>query len=433
MITVLIAFTALAGPPPAPHAAAWSAAEIAELRGFSLDELGAAPADPSNRHADDPRAAELGRKLFFDPRLSANGRISCATCHQPERDFQDGVPLSRGTGTTNRRAMPIAGTAHLPFLFWDGRKDSQWAQALGPLESPVEHGGTRARYAHVIADHYRSDYEAIFGGLPDLTAIPADAGPVADPAAARAWRALTDTQRDDVTRIFVHLGKAIAAYERRLEPARSRFDVYLASLLATGRPPADVFTADEEAGLRLFVGKASCVQCHNGPLLTNGDFHNTGVPANAALAPDRGRRLGARQVREDEFNRHSRWSDAPGATSELDFVKNDATEQERAFKVPSLRNVAARPPYMHAGQFASLAEVIRHYDEAPPSPAGHTELQPLHLDERERAQLEAFLRTLSARPGDDDAIASDLSAAARSRTASASLPARGLRATTPLP
>ena len=392
-MTIIIALAAL---PAARAAEAWSRAEIAELRHFSLAELGAPPADPSNRFADDAQAAALGRKLFFDPRLSVNGRVSCATCHQPERDFQDGLPLSKGVGTTNRRAMPIAGTAHLPFLFWDGRKDSQWAQALGPLESAVEHGGTRAQYAHVIGQHYRADYEAIFGRLPDLASIPPNAGPVADPQAAAAWRHLSSEQRNAVTEVFVNLGKAIAADERRIEPGKSRFDRYLESLLATGRAPADVLTADEQAGLRLFIGKASCVQCHNGPLFTNGDFHNTGVPAGASLPRDHGRRDGARQVLADEFNRHSRWSDARAESVEIDFVKPNAPEQERAFKVPSLRGVAERAPYMHAGQIATLSAVLRHYNQAAVAPAGHSELKPLKLADQELGQLEAFLRTLSA-------------------------------------
>jgi cytochrome c peroxidase len=392
----MIFIVALAAISAARAAEAWSAAEIAELRQFSLAELGALPPDRSNRFADDPHAAELGRKLFFDPRLSANGRVSCATCHQPERDFQDRLPLSKGVGTTNRRAMPIAGTARLPFLFWDGRKDSQWAQALGPLESAVEHGGSRAQYARVIAEHYRADYEAIFGRLPDLASIPPGAGPVADARAAAAWRHLSDEQRDGVTGVFVNLGKAIAAYERRIEPEKSRFDRYLESLLASGRAPADVLTTHEQAGLRLFIGKANCVQCHNGPLYTTGDFHNTGVPAFAALPRDRGRRDGVRQVLADELIRHTRWSDAPAESADIDFVKPNAPEQERAFKVPSLRGVAERAPYMHAGQIGTIAAVLRHYNQAPLASAGHSEIKPLKLADQELRQLEAFLRTLSA-------------------------------------
>jgi len=110
---------------------------------MSLDRLGPMPHDPGNRWADNPAAAALGQRLFFDGRLSGNGRVSCATCHDRENDFQDSMPLAKGMGTTNRRTMPIAGAPYSPFLFWDGRKDSLWAQALGPLESAVEHGGDR--------------------------------------------------------------------------------------------------------------------------------------------------------------------------------------------------------------------------------------------------------------------------------------------------
>lgn len=125
---------------------------------MSLAELDLLPRDPTNRVADDPSAADLGRRLFFDTRLSANGRVACSTCHQADRGFQDGIALANGVGTTARRTMPIAGMARSSFLFWDGGKDSLWAQALGPLESPVEHGGTRAQYAHVVADSYAREY-----------------------------------------------------------------------------------------------------------------------------------------------------------------------------------------------------------------------------------------------------------------------------------
>src|SRR5581483_669786 len=155
----------------------WTSAQLEELRSMSLADLESLPRDPTNRVADDPRASDLGRRLFFETRLSSNGRVACSTCHQPDRAFQDGTALATGVGTTARRTMPIAGMARSPFLFWDGRKDSLWAQALGPLENPVEHGGTRAQYAHVIADCYARDYEQIFGPLPDLSRVPRSAGP----------------------------------------------------------------------------------------------------------------------------------------------------------------------------------------------------------------------------------------------------------------
>ena len=374
----------------------WTADEIEELESMWIGSLEALPADPTNRFADDPRAAAMGERLFFDTRLSSTGTVSCATCHKPDRDFQDDVPLGKGVGTTNRRTMPIAGTAHAPFLFWDGRKDSQWSQALGPLESPVEHGGTRAQYAHVVAMHYRDEYESLFGPLPNLHGVPASAGPVADPDASTAWASLEQNQRDDVTAIYVNIGKSIAAYERRIDYGESRFDRYVHALVTTGSAPRDVLTADEIAGLRLFIGKANCTQCHNGPLLTNNEFHNTGVPAVATLPSDAGRSAGAVQVLADEFNCRSRWSDADtDDCAELDFLNADGHELERAMKVPSLRNVADRAPYMHAGQMATLDDVLDHYNRAPAAPSGHTELRPLHLNARELRQIEAYLRSLS--------------------------------------
>ena len=372
----------------------WTSDQIEELRSMSLAELEALPRDLTNRVADDPSAADLGRRLFFDTRLSANGRVACGTCHQPDRAFQDGTALATGVGTTARRTMPIAGMARSPFLFWDGRKDSLWAQALGPLESPVEHGGTRAQYAHIVADSYARDYEQVFGALPDLSGVPRSAGPVADREAASAWRELSSAQRDDVTRVFVNIGKAIAAYERRIEFGASRFDKYVGAL-ASGEPRQSILTDDEVAGLRLFIGRANCTQCHNGPLFTSNEFHNTGVAPRPELAMDHGRLTGATAVLSDEFNCRSRWSDARARCSELEFIVTGEHTLDRAYKVPSLRNVAERAPYMDAGQFATLAEVLDHYNRAPAAATGHSELRPLRLKPVELRQIEAFLRTLS--------------------------------------
>jgi cytochrome c peroxidase len=388
VLMVAIARVAASGP------GRWTSAELQELQSLSIAALEPLPPDPTNRVAEDPRAADLGRRLFFDNRLSSNGQVACGTCHQPDRGFQDGVPLAKGVGTTARRAMPIAGMARAPFLFWDGRKDGLWAQALGPLESPVEHGGTRAQYAHVIADAYAQDYEQLFGALPDLSGVPRAAGPVADPDAAAAWRALAREQQDAVTRVFVNVGKAIAAFERRIAFGPSRFDRYVAAVTA-GQSDQRILTGDEIAGLRLFIGPANCTQCHSGPLFTNNEFHNTGVPARQGLSADEGRLAGADAVLRDEFNCRSRWSDSRSTCPELEFLVTGDHVLERAYKVPSLRNVAERAPYMHAGQFSTLSEVVDHYNRAPKAPAGHSELERLRLSAQERRQIEAFLRTLS--------------------------------------
>lgn len=375
----------------------WSEAELATLRGLWIGSLPALPPDPSNAYADDVRAARLGQQLFFDTRFSANGAVGCATCHRPDNLFQDGTPLAQGVGTTNRRTMTVIGTAYSPWLFWDGRKDSLWAQALGPMENAVEHGGNRTMYAHLIARYYRAEYEAIFGPLPDLARLPRNAGPVEDPSARAAWEALSSTDQDAVTRIYANMGKAIAAYERLLLPGPARFDAYVEAVLAEDYDrAATIMNDDEVAGLRLFIGEANCIQCHNGPLFTNNDFHNTGVQAVAGLPEDSGRAAGAPQALADEFNCLSVYSDAPAdACGELRFLVLDAHRQERQFKPPSLRNIAGRGPFMHAGQLATLQAVLAHYNSAPPAPGGHSELEPLRLSQREMAQLIAFLKTLS--------------------------------------
>jgi cytochrome c peroxidase len=361
----------------ASSGAVWTGEELRTLQSLSLASLEKLPADPSNKFADDTAAARLGRALFFDERLSGNGKVSCGTCHLADRDFQDGTPLAHGVGVTGRRTMPIAGTAHSPWFFWDGRMDSQWSQALGPLESPVEHGGDRAQYARHIAAYYRRDYERVLGPLPELSS------------------------RAEETLVFANMGKAIAAFERTITFGETRFDRYVAVELA-GKPHsrADSLSADEIAGLKLFIGKASCVNCHNGARLTDDHFHNTGI-APSPLVPgvDSGRAVGVRQVKSGEFNCLSQYSDAkPADCAELRFAVTDGEELVRAYKTPSLRNVAERAPFMHAGQVGTLSDVIDHYARAPKAPLGHSELKRLRLNERERRQLEAFLRTLSAPP-----------------------------------
>ena len=141
-----------------------------------------------------------------------------------------------------------------------------------------------------------------------------------------------------MTEVFVNVGKALAAYERRLVPGASSFDRYVEALLAgDGRGIKETLTEAEVAGLRLFVGKGGCTNCHNGPLFTNHDFHNTGVPQVPKLPADRGRARGARQALSDEFNCLSPYSDAePDDCAELRFLKKEGLTLERAFKVPGL-------------------------------------------------------------------------------------------------
>lgn len=375
-IAVAISLGASVTPTAATRQAAmagerWTTEERAMLQSLSLASLGPLPADPSNKYADLPAAARLGARLFFDTLMSGNGRVSCATCHQPDRGFQDGIALGKGVGTAGRRTMPIAGTAYSAWQFWDGRADSQWAQALGPLESPVEHGGTRVQYAHIMRDQYRKDYKAVFGEEPD--------------------------PKGDITRVYANIGKAIAAFERKVVFTPARFDRFVAAELAGRVHTADSdLSTDERAGLRLFIGKANCVTCHNGALFTDDHFHNTGVPQSRDGAPnDSGRTTGVRTAIASEFNCLGKYSDArPEECSELRFAVTEGAELLRAFKTPSLRNAVERAPFMHGGQLACVGEVLAHYDRAPRAPAGHSELKRLRLSPKELKQIEAFLHTL---------------------------------------
>lgn len=379
---------------------------LSVLESLSISRLGSPPPVPSNRYADNPDAAALGQRFFFDPGFSRNGAVSCATCHEPTRTFTDALPLAEGVGRTTRRTMPLLGAAWAPWQFWDGRKDSLWSQALGPLESPVEHGSSRTAYAHHVAKSYKQEYEALFGALPPaetMRRLPESAGPVEDPADRARWDAMSEADRDAVTAIFVNVGKAIEAYERKLVPGAARFDRYVEAMGRGDKAEAERhMSADERAGLALFVGKASCIDCHSGPLFTNQEFHNTGVPPHAEVPSDLGRLEGIRLALADPFNAEGRWSDSAGKPSAaLRFARTEDHRDERAFKPPSLRNVAERPPYMHAGQIPDLAGVIEHYDRAPQAPSGHSELRPLGLSAKEKAQLLAFLHTLSGPAASD--------------------------------
>lgn len=377
--------------------AAWSKEEIAQLESLWIGSQPPLPADPSNRVADDPRAGAFGQALFFDTRLSANGQVACATCHLPERQFQDDRARARGIGDATRRTMPLAGIAQGAWFFWDGRKDSLWSQALGPLENAMEHGTDRTRVLHLVREHHRASYEAVFGPMPATGPLPQGAGPQSDEAGRAAWRALPETDRVAINTVFANVGKSIAAYERRIRFAPSRFDRYAEAVLSGSEPGAEAqLTTDERAGLKLFIGRAQCVQCHNGPSFSDLHFHNTGVPAVKNLPADEGRAQAVAAVLDDEFNCLGPYSDAqPSQCAELRFMSKDTPRLTRAYKAPTLRNVALRPPYMHAGQLGTLEDVLNHYSRAPPAPAGRSELEPLLLSRREQHQLIAFLNTLS--------------------------------------
>ncbi|NNM20779.1 MAG: cytochrome-c peroxidase [Gammaproteobacteria bacterium] len=378
----------------------WTPQELALIRSLSLRNLPPLPPSESNRYAADEQAARLGQRLFFDERLSSNGQVSCASCHQPELGFADGLPRGVGVDVVDRNTMSVIGAAYSPWLFWDGRADSLWRQALGPLEDAREHGGTRTQHVQVLARHYSDEYEAAFGPaavFDRLEQLPASAGPLGSLDELEAWEQMTLADRDAINRVFANMGKAIEAYQRRLLPLPTRFDAYVDALNTGDNGRAfELMSEVERQGLKLFIDRADCMHCHNGALFSNNDFHNTGVADADENTLGEGRVRGAHRAQHGEFSCLSGYSDAgENACEELRYIKATGPELMSAFRTPSLRNVSRTAPYMHNGRLATLAEVIDHYAAAPPGELGQSELQPLSLSADEKSQLVAFLGTLN--------------------------------------
>jgi cytochrome c peroxidase len=362
----------------------WTPAQLDQLRSLWIGVLPPLPPDPTNKFGDDPRATEFGRLLFYDKRLSSNGKVACSSCHEPSRAFTDGRDVARGVGVTDRNAPTIIGAAYNAWFFWDGRKDSQWSQALASMENPLEMNFPRARAAAFMrADRdYAKRYRALFGALP----------------------ARGDVEGE--TRVFVNIGKAIEAFERRVLPQPSRFDRYVQAKLEGRDPksPNETLSLDEELGLRAFlaVEQSQCLRCHNGPLLTNGTFHNIGSQNRAAKTSEEGRATGVRKVVADEFNCRGKFSDAaPDQCAELEFARLDGKELIGAFKVPSLRNVARTGPYFHDGHIKLLDDVIWHYRTSHGAPLGQSELEAATMTGTEFDQLRIFLGSLDSPPPAD--------------------------------
>ncbi len=384
---LMVCLLGACGKPLPPYEHGLTDRDIAFLQTFSIDNLPALPEAPDNIYADNEQAALLGQSLFFDARLSANGLVSCATCHQPEHYFTDGRKRGLGLANTQRNTMSLLTAAWGPWRYWDGRKDSLWAQATEPLEHPDEHGFSRAQLKALILRHYAEPYSAVFGSL--------------------------SKEAHDATRVMVNVGKALMAYQRRLALQPSKFDRFVAALGQELAPAMSArLTGSELNGLRLFMGKAACASCHNGPLFSNFEFHNIGAPETDEAKVDLGRYAGIEKLRNDEFNCLSVWSDAPeSACQELRYLKSQGPELVGAFKTPSLRNVAETSPYMHGGQLASLADVVDHYnapkppfyDRAQHPSRPHFDILPLGLSKQEKAELVAFLKTLTSPVPDNDA------------------------------
>lgn len=348
---------------------------------------GQPPADATNRHAESGAAAALGHALFFDRGLSSNGAVSCATCHRPDRGFSDGLRVAVGVGTGPRRTMTVLDTAHQRWLGWDGRADSLWSQALQPIERDIELGSSRRRALERVASNpvLRRRWKEAFGAEP------------IDPGSATP---------SEIDAAFATLGKAIAAYERRLVTGPSVFDRWVAAWKSGGcrdaLQPSEGMSASALRGLALFTGRAGCWQCHGGTTLSDGEFHALGAPGRpergGGVSSDPGRFGGVDVLKASSFTAAGPHSDASaGERAKLLQSLVRSPDQFGAIRTPSLRHAGFGGPYFHEGQFDSLEDVVRFYSTLEGAQAldHHQEqvLTRLDLTPAESADLVAFLRS----------------------------------------
>ncbi len=338
-----------------------------------------APRDPSNRVSGNADAIALGEALFFDPRLSPSGAVSCARCHQPGKAWTDGrrtpvgaAPASGRDGLT--RNTPTLWNAGLRRWFgWGGGSDTIWSFSLRPIRHPLEMASSAAHVARTV----RGDpalacrYHGVFGALNQADAA-----------------------------VLLNVTKAIAAFVETLISARTPFDAFRDALARGDKPAATPYPLAAQRGLRIFVGKGNCSICHFGPTFTNGEFGDVGVPFFVpGGGVDGGRYAGIERLRADPYNLLGAYSDEPSGAS-ASKTRHVVLQPRNfgEFKVPGLRNVAQTAPYMHDGSLATLDDVVKHYSELNEDRL-HTDgeriLRPLKLTPQASADVVAFLETLS--------------------------------------
>lgn len=385
---------------------------------------------------DSKSRAAWGREIFFDTRFSANGKVACASCHIPTKSFTDGNMVALGLARTTKNSPTIINSFANTWFFWDGRADSLASQALGPVENPLEHGTSRGRVTQLIWQHYRAQYETLFGAFPprldaffkesnkkEFHAMPAapqlelameqaayivatintydiQRGFIIQAFAAKEapqkrlarmametggenpeWTAqfenLPADIQTDINLVFARFGEALAAYENGIVAVESPFDAF-AKRLKTAQNATDAlgegFGTEELRGLAMFVDRG-CTNCHNGPNFTDQQFHNVGLP-QLGDALEIGRARGVLFAEKSPFN--CKGGILPETDSEscleLGYINTNNFEYVGAQKTPTLRNIAETAPYMHDGRFKDLDEVLRHYNLLSAEPAvGHRE------------------------------------------------------------
>ncbi len=353
----IVALVAACGGPSTSPATTTTPPASATFAGAPLAALGAVPV-PSAEPVT-PAKVELGRRLFFDDRFSADVSLSCASCHDPRLGWGDGNALSRAYAGTQhwRNAPTVVNAAYLSKLFWTARAPSLQTQADGAITGAIEGNGDRDMIEERLAavPVYIAEFRAAFGVDRPTYKLALD---------------------------------AIAAFERTTAISdNSPFDRYL-------RGEAQAMGAAAQRGLALFQGKARCTGCHHGALLTDEAVHVTGVPANPALAADPQRRITVRaqhrasQVPAEISARH------PGDLGR--FHDTGESKHLGAFRTAPLRYLVHTAPYMHNGVFETLEQVVEFYDRGGGDVRNRdAALQPLHLSETERADLVAFLEACS--------------------------------------
>ncbi len=406
----------------------------------TLSPLPALPDDPTNRYRDSPAAALLGQKLFFEPRLSGPiqtgtpqqgqlgaigeaGKIACRHCHMPESKWLYDIRSNNGGAIPHATAlgsqwMPRNVSSVVNTVFYvhpksgahwrenDGFSDSEWFDAQSEPEGPQVQNGSRLQLAHVVFDRYRNDYNKAFpewpldAALSDLKRFPATGSPYTD---STNWNNLSSGDKEIVNRILVNYGKAIEAYLRKLVSRNAPFDRFVAG-------DRDAISRDARLGLKLFIGKAGCVQCHNTPLFSDDDFHVIGLHIDTGLSPHADATETGRAANQDlicgtkvaggDFSVNGHFSDDPLTKRNGDFCNQKILPG--FWRTKGLRQVAETAPYFHDGQAASIDDVINFYDRGGDPEGtflgGAKEIRPLHLSAEEKQQLKEFLKTLTGEP-----------------------------------
>ena len=334
-----------------------------------------APLDPTNRVSGKHAAIEFGTLLFFDQRLSGTGTKSCASCHVPERNWTDNLRRGAGMAELDRNTPTLMNLAAGRWYGWDGAADSLWSQSLRPIVDARELAATPRHVAQWVRNDSEMScrYRKAFGAPPS---------PANDEA------------------VFVDIGKALAAFQETLTSGRTPFD-HFREALARGEPPsASGYSEPAQRGLKIFIGKGGCTNCHAGPNFTNGEFFNTGLSRFAPQGKaDPGRHTGVRQLLESRFNLLGPYNDdttgaSAARTRKVSLEKVNAGE----FKVPSLRNLFLTTPYGRDGSIDTLAEVVRHYASLDPIRLHAKDglpAKPLNLSASEQSDLVVFLESLS--------------------------------------